>query len=442
MALAALALSLLTSRLDVYLGARGLSGADFLLSNHPDGARAVLSAIAGSMITVAGVTFSMTIVSVSFAAAQFGPRLVGNFMRDAGNQFTLGVFIATFVYSLMILRTVRSADAAGSADTLASFVPQVSVLVAVALALACVAVLIYFIHHIPETINIGNITAAVGRQLKSDIGKLFPESSGADRSKSPTVEQPWTQHIDSALAVKSTADGYIESVAVDAIVEYAAKHDIVVRIEYHPGDFAIAGDILLYASPGSRVGHELQDTLRSSFVFGRERTPAQNVLFLVDELVEIMARALSPGVNDPFTAFSCINWLRGGLTEVALREMPSAYRHDDAGSLRVIVHPVSFERFAAAIFDQSLQYVSADCNATLHMLQLIAEVAVVTEDPERKRVLLMHAKRLATAASEQLKLTSDREAVLRRYEQTQEIAANKAYRYGMRDDQGWLGGRA
>jgi uncharacterized membrane protein len=225
-------------------------------------------------------------------------------------------------------------------------------------------------------------------------------------------------------------------------VECAAKHDIVVRLEYRPGDFAIAGDTLLYASPSSRVGQDLEDTLRNSFVFGLERTPAQNVLFLVDELVEIMARALSPGVNDPFTAFSCMNWLRSGLTEVARRKIPSAYRHDDAGSLRVIAHAVSFERFASAIFDQSLQYVSADRNAALQMMRLIAEVAAETEDPERRGVLLAHAKRLATAASEQLKLTSDREAVLRRYEQTKELSTNAAYRHRMRDDQGWLGGRA
>jgi len=155
-----------------------------------------------------------------------------------------------------------------------------------------------------------------------------------------------------------------------------------------------------------------------------------------------MARALSPGVNDPFTAYSCINWLRGGLTEMARRKTPSAYHHDDAGNLRAIVHPVSFERFTAAIFDQSLQYVSADCNAALRMMQLIAEAAAVTEDPERQRILLVHAKHLATAASEQLKLTSDREAVLRRYEQTRKIAANEAHRDSIRDDQGWLGGRA
>lgn len=174
MVLSAIVLAFVTDRIDTHYSAQYISSVPWLYVSHPAGARAVLSAIATSMIGVAGVTFSMTIVSVSFAAANVGPRLIGNFMRDTGNQVTLGTFIATFVYCLSVLRTVT--DDSGTGDS--AYVPQFSLYVALILTLASVSVLIYFIHHIPESINVGRIISLVGGELEQSVRQLFPEDIG------------------------------------------------------------------------------------------------------------------------------------------------------------------------------------------------------------------------------------------------------------------------
>lgn len=416
MVLGALALSVVTGRLDADWSSDWLHDFDFLFDSRPEGARAVLSAIAGSMINVAGVTFSMTVVSVSFAAAQFGPRLTSNFMRDLGNQITLGVFIATFVYCLMVLRTVRNAENDSANDALAAFVPHVSILVALALALVCVGVLIYFIHHVPETINISNITASVGKQLQNDVVSIFPHSSGTDQTTPDAdldsrARKCWEDIAEGAFAVRSDATGYVEEVDLEALVASAKEAGLIAKIDARPGAFVIKGDVLLRVSAAEEPGTETYDHLRACFAFGLERTPNQNVTFLVDQLVEILARALSPGTNDPFTAISCMNWLRLGLSEMATRETPPMSRWDDDENLRVLATPVSFEEFCAAVFDQSAQYVSSDRNASIRMLEMIANIARLDISQERRLLLREYAETLTQAAEENLSAKSQQQAV-------------------------------
>ncbi len=176
MALAALLLALTTVMIDSHAGSTtwttGLPGLD---TARPDGARSLLSAIGGSMIGVAGTTFSVTIAAVVYASGQYGPRLLSNFMSDRGNQVTLGTFIATFVYSLVVLRTIHSAGEGGSA--VAAFVPQLALLIALVLVLCSIAVLIYFIHHVPMQIHINSVIEQIGGRLVDDIEARFPARS-------------------------------------------------------------------------------------------------------------------------------------------------------------------------------------------------------------------------------------------------------------------------
>lgn len=402
----ALILSFVTAHIDVRLGGDWMRELSTLFDSRPEGARAVLAAIAGSMITVAGVTFSMTVVSVSFAAAQFGPRLVTNFMRDTGNQVTLGVFIATFAYSLMALRTVRSADVAESADSLAAFVPHVTVLVALLMALACVVVLIYYIHHVPETINIANITAAVGRQLNHAVEKHFMPLPGA--ADQEAVQRATPPPFDDGLVIRAMQDGYVQFVDLDGIRACAADHRLLLRLASHPGDFVSAGDALLVCDVATRADDDTQSALRCHFQFGRERTPEQNILFLVDELVEILARALSPGQNDPFTAIGCMNWLRSALLRVVERAPAHTLHHDDDGRVCLIAPTVTVERFAAAMFDQTLPYVSTDRNAALAMMDVLAAVGTRCRDTATLALLARHAQDLAAASARHLPTQRDR----------------------------------
>ena len=443
MALAAILLAIVTGTLDQHFDSDWPRHFEWLEANRPEGARSVLATIAGSMITVAGVTFSMTMVSVSFGSAQFGPRLVGNFMRDRGNQVTLGTFIATFVYCLMILRTVRSGvDGTAEADAVSAFVPHISVLCGLLLALASVAVLIFFIHHIPETIHIGNITANVGRELQKAIDKLFPARVGDPPPEEADDNRLPDGFFDQARAVRSQKEGYIQALDMDGLLKVAVEHDLVVRLEYRPGDFVTLGKTLIVAGPASNLGEEAESELHALFALGRERTPTQNILFLVDELVEIIGRALSPGINDPFTANTCIDWLESALANFFNRNPPVAFRHDDDQRLRVVAYPVSRERFAAAIFDQTRPYVAADRNSALHMMKMIAEVISDLDNKADKDLLLRHARALMEAGKETLPLETDRDLLERRYLLTRRLAEKASLADRLRDEQGWLGGHA
>lgn len=180
MAIASLLLSICTVYLDQEFIPQWLVNLGWFHTSKPDRASTILATIATSMITVAGVIFSMTIVAVSFAASQIGPRLISNFMRDRSNQITLGTFIATFLYCLFILLALFNLNESGASETGVTdpFLPQISLLVAIILTLCSIGVFIYFIHHIPESINMSNVIGKLGEELNRQVEFLFPANIG------------------------------------------------------------------------------------------------------------------------------------------------------------------------------------------------------------------------------------------------------------------------
>lgn len=448
MVLTAIFLSGVTGAIDETIGHDWMQHVPWVSAARSDDIRAVLSTIAGSMITVAGVTFSMTIVSVSNASSQFGPRLVGNFMRDRGNQVTLGTFIATFVYCLLILGMVEGPTGLTGSAARANALPRLSFTVALALAFGSIAVLIYFINHVPETLNIGNITARVGADLCAALNRLFPSRIG-EGGRPDDGNDNGHDDGDTALvalrppdsggaAIVAAAVGYIQALDETSLIEVARQAGIVVHLEVRPGDFVTPEMLLLTAVPGARVDQACHDALLGCFAFGRERTPTQDALFLANELVEIMARALSPGVCDPFTAINCIDWLENGLGLCIGLAAPDAARRDGDGALRVVARPVTFAVVARTVFDKSLQYVAADRNAALHMMRMIAEVAVRTADADLRARLGGHAAELAAAGDRSLPHETQRQELRRRHAQVRTVLAQAPKDYGRRDADGWL----
>lgn len=399
MATSAILLAIFTTVVDANIDGDWPEEIPFIFSNQPEGARALLATVAGSMITVTGITFSLTLLAVSHATSQFGPRLLTNFMRDRGNQLTLGVFVATFLYCLMVLRTVRSAEEVASGDApaneaMGAFVPHVSILTAMVLTILSVGVLIYFIHHIPESIRLSNVVADVGRQLIRQIEELFPETiaeSPPDTKQTPdSLQLPQGE----PHKVLCSSDGYVQAIDERGIIEAAVENDLVFEIVCRPGTFASQGMTLLKAWPASSVDEDLEQQLEFMFARGVHRTSNQNSLFLVDQLVEVAARALSPGVNDPMTAFTCFDWLQSSLIHLAKRKLPSKYRFDEQGTLRMIGEPVSFAGFCTAIFDQMRPYVSADRNAAIRMMEMIHNVRSSIDNRSLDSLLHDHAQQL------------------------------------------------
>ncbi len=451
MAVAAIVLSFITTAVDRAIGSQWLEDISWLYANKPAGARAVLSTVAGSMITVAGVTFSMTILSISYATGQVGPRLLNNFMRDLSNQVTLGVFISTFLYCLMVLRTVRNADMASVGETTAgvelqsAFVPHVAIIIGLLLAIASVGVLIFFIHHIPESIHISNMVAGVGRDLNRRLAQRFPATIG-----SPSTEKS-ARDIEASLPpgfyqtackIHPDSSGYLEYVDGDGLMDLAIKHDLLIRLRFRAGDFVTPHSVLMLVSPQATVSDELINQMQMLFIRGSQRTDAQNLRFQFNQLVEVAMRALSPGVNDPFTAMLCMDWLQSALENCACRELPDANRYDDDGHLRIIAEPELFSHFASLVFDQLRPYVAVDRNAAIHMMEMLAKIAVTIPDNARRRLLVRHASLLRRECRRTFKDGQGLRLLMERHRSLIWLLTDAEYRQHVFETGDWIGGRA
>ncbi|MFY9256443.1 MAG: DUF2254 domain-containing protein [Fuerstiella sp.] len=449
MAFAAIVLSLAATSLDAAIGSKWIDDIGWLYANRPAGARAVLSTVAGSMITVAGVTFSMTILSISHTTGLVGPRLLNNLMRDKGNQITLGVFISTFLYCLMVLRTVRSAEtspqtAGSNVQSVDAFVPHFAILVGLMAAISSVGVLIYFIHHVAESIHVSNIVAGVGRELESRIEEQFPSLVGSpneDEDKRRNSASMPEGFFDDAVQLTSVCSGYIEYVDASGLLNIAAEHDFVVRLRHRAGDFVTPNSVLLLASPSDAVTDEISTSMQSCFVRGSQRTAVQDLRFVINQLVEVAARALSPGVNDPFTAMNCMDWLRAGLEKLASRKLPDAHRYDDKQQLRLVAEPDSLEAFASLVFDQLTPYFASDSNGAIHMMETLSQLVLKTESISRQRVLVRHGERLRKEYNRINKDLQGCGVLTNRYRAMVQLHRSPAYRLSVVRTGDWVGSR-
>jgi uncharacterized membrane protein len=363
----AIALSFLLVQVDNLIGVETVKNAGWLYTFGPEGARAILSAIASSMITVAGLTFSITMLTLQLASSQFGPRLLRNFMRDHGNQIVLGTYLATFIYCLLVLRTVRGTEEA-------HFVPHVAVATGVLLALASIAVLIYFIHHVASAIRIENLLAQLAAETAAAVDRLYPERMGDEPSRATEVDRNKAvprEFDQQCRPIASGRSGYVQRLDEDALVDLAVKHDLVLRIEARPGRFVWENDALLSAYPGNEVSDETAGELRGTLVLGAERTPEQDLEFSIRRIVEIAQRALSPGINDPTTALYCIDRLGETFDRMARRHSPSPLRFDKKGHLRVLTETRTLEQLACPAFLAVARYGSDDDDVARKLLETL-----------------------------------------------------------------------
>lgn len=415
MALVAVGLSFLTVALDQSVTEKWLRGLGWIYSGGTEGASAVLQTIAGSMITIAGTVFSLTLVALSLASSQFGPRLLRNFMRDTANQLVLGTFIFTFLYCLLVLRTIRR-------DEGSVFVPHLSVTLGVLFALASLWVLIYFIHHVSVSIQADEVVARVGAELDDIMGRLFPEQMGKERDE---PAHPAERYKDAQPRIfNAGSDGYLQIVDVETLMNFARETDIVLSLTRQPGHYIVQGMPLLHAFPAERVPEDMQQRLQGAFVLGNQRTTAQDVEFAILQLVEIATRALSPGVNDPFTAIACIDRLGSAFCRLAQRRFPGPCRYDDARQLRIIATPATFSSLADAAFSSLRNYARPSLEVTMRLLESIALIASVASRPADRAALERHADMIARGAAEALPEAADRYAVAARHQAVRKALAS------------------
>lgn len=351
-----LILAMAAIRLDHHADALPFMLPKLFADTQADGARSTLAVIAQSIIGVTGVMFSMTVVAVSFASGNFGPRLIENFMRDRGNQWSLGILIATFVYALIVLQSVQG-EVTGTVD---AFVPHYAILGALMLTLICVFTMIYFVHHVPETINVSRIAAGLGDRLEQAIRTLI------DAQNDDAAITPWPGS-DPTRMITAHGSGYIQTCNFGQLQNLANKNAWYIKMHPAVGDFiTIETPVFsIWAENTLEVSH-LQE-LEDCFAVGPERTETQNPSFLAHQLVEMVARALSPGVNDPYTALDCLNRLSAVLTVASVYQGGLNSTPTD----RLQYPQLDYAGLFAVTFPLCRQYIQPDQLAKAHSLDLL-----------------------------------------------------------------------
>lgn len=353
-----------------------------------DGARGMLTAIASAMITVAGVVFSVTIVALSLAASQYSPRVLRTFINDRPTQLVLGVFVGIYAYCLVVLRTIRGGDEG-------HFVPSLAVLAGLVLALIGIGFLIYFIHHLADSIQASSILARITVATLAAVEHLFPEDLGGPADEGETgmaqaLQGPWT-------AVRSRSTGYIINVHDDGLLAFARQRGRVLRMHAGIGDFVIKGQPLASLG-GTEVAAESDEkALAESYSFDAQRTIEQDVAFGIQQIVDISSKALSPSSNDASTALQCIDRVTEILVHLARRHMETPLRHEE-GTLRVIARAPSFATLVDLAYRPLLDNAQAQRSVLLHLLWSVEAVAAATSDASRRSSIIGQAKRAGELA--------------------------------------------
>ena len=335
----------------------------------PEGSRLLMSTIAGSMMTVTSLVFSLTLIALTMTSSQFGPRLLTSFMQDRVTQVVLGTFLGTFVYALITLGSIHKADEA-------NFVPYVSIATAMVLAIGSFGVLIFFIHHIASSIQADSIIARVTRELNSAIETQFGPARGDGEAAEDLSDLPERTDIEEeSTVIRANANGYIQAIDHEGLVKIAREHGLLVWLDNRAGHFIVPGETVALVGPADRVTAELQNAVADSFVVGRTHTMVQDLKFAVNALVEISLRALSPGINDTYTAIACIDNLSAALANALKRTPPSPVLRDGDGAIRVVLNTITFDGLLGSAFNEIRQTAPGNVSVIIRLIEALTRIA-------------------------------------------------------------------
>ncbi|SHM30606.1 Uncharacterized membrane protein [Cyclobacterium lianum] len=378
----------------------------FFFPGSPDAATDILTIISGAMIGVAGTVFSITLVALTLASNQFGPRMVKNFMYDRINQTVLGTYVSLFIYCLIVLNTVKHA---GDME----FIPYFSVAFSLLMAIANIILLIVFIHHVATSIQadyiIGNISLNLSHSLKS----LFPQNMGEDLEEHDPegVKSGYnqSQHLGCGF------DGYLQYIDSEGLMNDARELDIFIELYHHPGSYLVKKLDLGKIYSNKSLAKDDLDRLRKHFLGGKTRTPQQDAEHAIHQMVEIAARALSPGINDPYTAISCIDNLCSSLTYLTQVQFPSPYRKDDSGKLRIQAAVLTFDGMMDAAFNAIRQFARDSPPVIIRLMEGMVTLNKFAQTVEQREAVKKHAEMTWNLAKKQFDEAKDLDDLEKRY---------------------------
>lgn len=413
----AVLLFVLTFEIDLAAFHRHLTLPTWIRTGSADAGRQVLIAIAAAIITTVGVVFSVTILALTLASQQFGPRMMRSFIRDLGNQVTLGVFVATFVYSVLGLGSITGLPGG-------DFVPHLTITVAEGLLIVDVAVLIYFIHHIAKSIQLPEVIAGIARDLDRAIEAEFPERRGSRlgaEDDTRAVPAEVLENLRRGAEVTATQSGYLQFVGFAELIEIAETLDAVISLAYRPGHFVVADRPLATVWPAGAAG-QVAASLKKAHVTGPHRTLTQDPVFAIDQLVEIAIRALSPAVNDTFTALTCIDWISAGLSEISGRVLEMGVYRGQGGKVRLVELGPSYGRMVNRAFDKIRQAARGMPAVLIRIIDALAVIVQNTESEAQRMVLLRQAEMVLRVAEASVSESNDLRDIRERFERLRRFA--------------------
>ena len=347
---------------------------NWLYNGGGTGARILLGAVASSTIGVAGTVFSITIAALSLAAGQMGPRLLRNFTHDRGNQITLGAFLATFSYSLMVLRSVRTGDEG-------NFVPHLSLSVSILMAFVCVGMLVYFVGHMASRINVDTVVELVSEDVRSAIVRL----TTTDAQSTPPPEGFW----DGAVPVIDKRRGYLQHLDQKALADWAAEHQVALKLLVRPGDYVFPGTPIAVVKPSATSVDDVGEAIFSFTALDSERTSSADLEYTIRQLVEVAVRALSPGINDPNTAISVLDRLGASLCDMSGRNLPNGVWLRDE-KVCLVMPSVDYDGLVDAMFHMIRQNAAGSTAVLIRLLQVLTAIALCEASDSRHATLARH----------------------------------------------------
>jgi uncharacterized membrane protein len=390
-----------------------LADSKFILSSSSAELRPILLGMAGTTLATAGMVFSLLTLPLSTVAAQYGSRLLRVFLGDRTTQIVLGMFVGTFIYSIAVALSLPPTE-------IPSDPPQIAPTFGVYLMVATFGTLILLIHHISTMLQAPNIVAAAGAELLAVAQAMLETQTGPAVQSSPGTLPPELT-VNQGYPIKASEAGYIQAIDPFSILNLTIEKDLMICLQRKPGHFVQPGVVMALVWPADRVNPALAEEIWHLFEIGRQRTPTQDIGYAVNQLVEVAVRAMSPAINDPFTAMTCLDYLGNGLALLAgYGERPSQiYYYDPHHRLRVVFESVTLDQLFASAFDMLRHASSDNSRVLLHLLDTLEIIGRAAPHPEVRQKLLRHVSLVEQESINGPLIEPDKQAIHQRSEAIQ-----------------------
>lgn len=380
----------------------------FLFVNSADSARSILTTISGAMIGVAGTVFSITLVALTLASSQFGPRLIRNFMYVRLNQVVLGTYVSTYIYCLFVLSAIKQGDAY-------SFIPSLSILVAIFVALINIILLIVFIHQIATSIQADQVISDISNLLHQQVKTIYPDKLGEELDLTENIdinsEIASYPHVRYVIGQKS---GYLQYVDNDSLIDIVDSSDGLLILQFKPGEYIVEGVEIARFYTKKIMETTVLKAIANQFIIGDMKSAKQDIEYSIHQMVEIAVRALSPGVNDPFTAIACIDNLSATMCYLSQAKFPSPNRVNEEGKLRIVAFSTHFEGALNASFNQIRQFSAGSPAVIIRLMEALITVSQFAKKEVHKKAILKHAQMVLNTGKTSIEEAFDYEDLLER----------------------------